>query len=62
MKLLWLPLGIRSPLVLVGVNKKALANKISVLQSRGFGNRITKKQGGFKQVKNEEKRTAHTSY
>ena len=42
-----LPLGLTKPLVQPGVNKKALANKTSVLQSRWFGNRITREQGGF---------------
>jgi len=37
------------PLILSGVDKKALANKTSVLQSRWFGNHITKVEGGFKQ-------------
>ena len=59
---LLVPLGLRKPLVLPGVNKKALANKTSVLQSRWFGNRITKEQGGFTQMKNEVKHTAHSSY
>ena len=39
-----------------------MANKASVQQSRWFGNRITKEQGGFTQVKNEVKHTAHSSY
>ena len=42
MSLLLLPLGLTKPLVQPGVNKKALANKTSVLQSRWFGNRITR--------------------
>ena len=33
-----------------------------MLQSRWFGDRITKKQGGFTQMKNEVKHTAHSSY
>ena len=33
-----------------------------MLQSRWFGSRITKEQGGFTQVKNEVKHTAHSSY
>ena len=33
-----------------------------MLESRWFGNRITKEQGGFTQVKNEVKHTAHSSY
>ena len=56
-----LPLDLTKPLV-SGVNKKALANKTSMLQSRWFGDRITKKQGGFTQMKNEVKHTAHSSY
>ena len=39
-----------------------MANKASVQQSRWFGNCITKEQGGFRQVKNEVKHTAHSSY
>uniref|UniRef100_UPI003FEDF514 hypothetical protein n=1 Tax=Candidatus Fimivicinus sp. TaxID=3056640 RepID=UPI003FEDF514 len=42
-----LPLGLTKPLVEPGVDKKALANKTSMLQSRWFGNRIRKEQGGF---------------
>ena len=57
-----LPLGLTKPLVEPGVDKKALANKTSMLQSRWFGNRIRKEQGGFTQVKNEVKHTAHSSY
>ena len=33
-----------------------------MLQSKWFGNCITKEQGGFTQVKNEVKHTAHSSY
>ena len=33
-----------------------------MLESRWFGNCITKEQGGFRQVKNEVKHTAHSSY
>ena len=33
-----------------------------MLESRWFGNCITKEQGGFTQVKNEVKHTAHSSY
>ena len=57
-----LPLGLTPPLVEPGVGKKALANKTSVLQSRRFGSRIMKEQGGFRQMKNEVKHTAHSSY
>ena len=46
---LLLPSGLTKPLVLPGVGKKALANKTSMLQSRRFGSRITKGQGGFTQ-------------
>ena len=35
---LLLPLGLTKPLVEPGVDKKALANKTSMLQSRWFGN------------------------
>ena len=33
-----------------------------MLESRWFGDRITKEQGGFTQMKNEVKHTAHSSY
>ena len=39
-----------------------MANKTSMLQSRWFGNRITKEQRSFTQMKNEVKHTAHSSY
>ena len=51
-----------TPQVVAGVGKKDLANKTSVLQSRWFGSRITKEQGGFTRMKNEVKYTAHSSY
>ncbi len=53
LRLFLLPLGLITPLVQPGVNKKALANKTSMLQSRWFGNRITKEEGGFMRMKNE---------
>ena len=58
---LLLPIGL-PPQVVAGVGKKDLANKTSVLQSRWFGSRITKEQGGFTRMKNEVKHTAHSSY
>ena len=33
-----------------------------MLQTKRFGNRITKEQDGFTQVKNELKHTEHSSY
>ena len=58
--ILLLPLGLTKPLVQPGVSKKGLANKTSVLQSRWFGNRITKEQGGFTQGEKWSK--AHNAF
>jgi len=48
---LLLPLSLTKLLVLLRASKKGLANKTSMLQSRRFGSRVMKEQGGFWQDK-----------